>query len=195
METNDIFAKEPGDGTDKAARILAKYLEGRPFSVLSDHGSKSDEYKTIGHIVSWYFSKEDWKTPLSQIDIVVLDQSSPRRALALIEIEETNDRPKNLLGDILSILVGNDIRFRGESFDVGIWTTLIVIAKGPDRHDHRNTYLSSSANNIRSFLNTDDNKIGEIVIKTFDDEDLTLETVLRDEVDRALERAKTFSNA
>jgi hypothetical protein len=196
MEIEDILEKKPGDGTARAARMLIKHLEGKHLSVLSDHSPKSNEGESIGHIVSWYFSfsEEGWKAPLSQIDMVVLDQSSPRRVLALIEIEETNSRPKNLLGDIFSILIGNEIRYKTETLSVGNWTTLIVIAKGADRHGRRNTYLSQRANYIKSFLGTDDGKVGEIVIKTFDDnhEDLNLETVLKNEIDIALERAKAF---
>ena len=197
MGIEDVIEKKQGDGTARAASMLTEHLKNTPFSVLSDHGSKSDEDESIGHIVSWYFSEEGWKTPLSQIDIVVLDHSSPKRALALIEIEETNSRPKNLLGDIFSILMGNNIRYQGETFEVADWTTLIVLAKGSGRHDQRNTYLSQKADYIKSFLGTEDYKIGKIVIRRFDDDlndyDLKLETVLKNEVEKALGNNKNVA--
>jgi hypothetical protein len=192
MEIEDVIEKKPGDGTARAARMLIDHLEGEPFRVLSDHGSKSVEDENIGHIVSWYYSKEGWKTPLSQIDIIVVDQSNPKKAIALIEIEETNTRPKNLLGDVLAILTGNRIRYNGEDFEFGEWTRLIVLAKGSGRHGKRNDYLAGKANNIKSILGSDDHNIGEIVIRAFDDADttLSLETVLKGEVDIALDKAK-----
>lgn len=193
MEAEDIIEKKHGDGTARAARFLAKHLAEKPYSIASDHGAESDE--SIGHIVSRYFSQEGWKTPLSQIDIVVLDQSNPRRALALIEIEETNSRPKNLLGDVFSILLGNEIRYKGETFPVGNWTTLIVIAKGPERHDkERNAYLSQAAKQASAALGNDNSQLGEILIRSFDDNqmDLILETVLKEEVEKALERVRTL---
>ena len=195
MEDQDILKKRPGDGTARAASALIEHLGGKPYRVIYDHPPQSSEKSDTGHIVSWYFSEEGWKAPLSQIDIAVVEESEPGRVLALIEIEETNERPKNLLGDVFAILMGNGILCNGKEIKVGHSTRIIVLAKRSIVESRRINYLSQKVDDIKSKVGIDVQEMGKVVIRAFDtdlppDAEMSLEAILKHEVDQAIESKK-----
>ena len=129
---------------------------------------------------------------ISQTDIAVVEENfrqegSLRKAIALIEIEETTDNPKKLIGDIFAALMGKSIFLPGgEEVAVGEWTTLIIIAKEVG-HKHRNDYIQNMANGAKSAFGSANLKIGDIVIDYFSP-DKSLEKVLTNNINEAIKR-------
>jgi hypothetical protein len=155
--------KSHGQITVKAAETLLGYYEKR-YDVFYDHDSTK---VIVGKIVSWLGDKYNRESELSQLDIAIIEKGSDK-ALALIEIEETNDTPKTFMGDVLGVLLGDHISFRGErNFSVGEYTTLIVLGKSKVMHKKRNGYLREQGLKIKSSLSTANSAIGNIVIDTF----------------------------
>ncbi len=158
--------KSHGQITVKAAETLLGYYEKR-YDVFYDHDSTKE---IVGKIVSWFGDKHNRESELSQLDIAIIEKGSDK-AFALIEIEETNDTPKTFMGDVLGVLLGDHISFRGErKFSVGEYTTLIILGKSKVMHKKRNEYLREQGMNIKSSLSTANSAIGNIVIDTFADE-------------------------
>ncbi len=78
------------------------------YDIFYDHGTSSEN---VGKIVSTLKKEYGRDDELSQLDIAVVEQDSDK-AVLLVEIEETSDRPKTFLGDIFGVLFGNHIYFR-----------------------------------------------------------------------------------
>jgi hypothetical protein len=159
--------KSQGQITIKAAETLSGYYATRGYDVLYDHGSTKDH---IGKIASRFGDTQGRDMELSQPDIAIVEKGS-NQVFALLEIEEANDDPKTLIGDLFGILLGDHISFRGErELTVGGHTSLIVLGKSMAPHRKRNEYLRDQAMNIKSGLSTGNSVIGNIVIETFADE-------------------------
>jgi hypothetical protein len=158
--------KHAGDLTARVAATLFQEVESKGYYVFSDH---SPSKKNVGRITSWYSNLYGLETRLSLIDFAIVDaKQEPNLALALVEIEETNDRPKNFLADAMSILLGDHINF-GEDhpLKVGEWTTLIIMGRGPTSHQERNCYLRQKVINLQHHLGTGNASIGQIFIENY----------------------------
>jgi hypothetical protein len=177
--------KSHGQLTAEIADRLFQDLKERGYDVLYDHGDSSNE--NVGKIVSWYGDEEKCKreTELSQLDIAIVKQSN--KVIALIEIEETNDRPKTLMGDAFCTLMGDHISFRGKPLQVDSGTTLIVMSKSSVFSPERIAFLNRKVEIMRSALDTANASIGEVVIGTFCDRS-ELERKLKEQIDCALQR-------
>jgi len=176
-----------GTLTAQMARILSRADECRGFDVLFDHGQKgTDPPDKLGKIVSWFGSEYKLSARLALLDIAVVLHGS-RKVFALIEIEETTDKPKVLLGDVLATLLGDRITFqRKRNLEIGPWTTLIVFACSSEgTHQTRIDLLEKQVNQLRSRLSTPNASIGRIVIDTFRDR-LELQDRLKRQVAKAL---------
>ena len=136
------------------------------YDVFYDHGTPS---KNVGNIVSTLEEKYGREDELSQLDIAIIEKSSDlrERAVVLVEIEETNDRPKTLLGDIFGFLFGEHVFFKGEELEIGDYTTLIVVGIGRDKHSNRNQHIQHYANKIKAGLGTNNSRIGKVIIQTY----------------------------
>ncbi len=173
--------KAHGELTAKIARQISKDWNERGYDVLYDHGS-SDE--NVGKIVSWFGSTYNREAELGQLDIAIVEKSSDK-ATALIEIEETNDRPKTFLGDLFGVLLGDHICFGGKrSLSVDADTTLIVLGKSKVSHEKRNRYLREKVIKVKSSLSKGNSVIRKVVIETFSDEE-KLSALLPSMLDRA----------
>jgi len=94
---------------------------------------------------------------------------STGRALALIEIEETNDNPKKVIGDVFGVLLGDKVTFKGTDFHVGPWTTLIVLGKGPVGRRERNGLITGAAQTAQAGMQSRNHAVGEIVVESIAD--------------------------
>jgi hypothetical protein len=160
--------KPHGQLTAETALHLSQYLVNRGYDVLFDHSDSSNE--NVGRIVSWFGDHYVREAELSQIDIAIVEKSSDK-AFVLIEIEETNDKPKALLGDALCVLMGEHICFGGKyEISVDERTTLIILGKSEIAHEKRNRHLREKVMEIKSGLSTVNSVIGNVVIETFSDE-------------------------
>lgn len=156
-----------GQMTIKAAETLLGYYGKKGYDVLYDHSSTKEN---VGRIVSWFGDKYGRDAELSQLDIAIVEKGSDK-VIALLEIEEADDAPQTLMGDLLAVFLGDHIIFRGErNLLVGDYTTLIVLGKSKAMHKKRNDYLREEGMKIKSTLSTGNSGIGNIVIETFADE-------------------------
>ncbi len=169
--------------TAKMAHALARQYEPQGFVVLHDHRQPgADPTGKLGKPKSWFGADFAAAAILADLDIVIADQHTGC-ALALIEIEETTDKPKVLLGDVLATLLGDHITFHGQQLQVGSWTSLIVLAHCTNpAHRDRIKYLETQVNHLKSALRTPNAKIGKVVIRGYQDkQDLeeTLKTLIQ----------------
>jgi hypothetical protein len=172
METNlarSTNVKSHGRLTVETAKHLQDLLKDRGYAVLYDHGDSSD--KNVGTIVSWYGDgkKPERETELSQLDLAIVELSS-NKVIALIEIEETNDRPKTLLGDVFCTLMGDQINFREKSLSVGNWTNLMIVGFSKEPQGKRNQYIRAKVERVKPAIGSKNSSIGRVIIKTFTDE-------------------------
>ena len=158
-----------GQLTSKIGQSLQ--LEG--YDVFYDHGISSNN---IGRIVSYFGDKNERGTQLSFLDIAVVKKNT-KELLALIEIEETMDKPKTIIADIFAFMMGDHVVFKGKELKVGTGTTLIVIGYNKVRNKKHHEHIREKANNIKPALGTNNSKVGNIWIDTYSDEE-KLSTVL-----------------
>ena len=133
--------------------------------MFSDH-NKASEY--VGKIVSTLEKDYSRKDELSQLDIAIVEQNSDKIVI-LVEIEETSDKPKTILGDIFGVLLGEYICFKGKDLRIGDFTTLIVVGVSKTDHKQRNQNILDLANKAKASLGTQNARIGKIVIETYQD--------------------------
>jgi hypothetical protein len=144
----------------------------------------------VGKITCWFGDGDalSQETRLSELDIAVLKRASGRpHAVALIEIEESDDRPKNLLGDLFGTLLADHVAFRGEELAVDARTALILMARGPETHQPRMDRLVAKVKACRGLMLGENSKIGHIGGELFSEEG-ELEAKLRQHVEAASRR-------
>lgn len=145
---------------------IGSQLTLKNFDVYYDHGTASENVGKIVSTLKPAYGKDD---ELSQVDIAIVEQDTEKVA-ALVEIEETSDRPKVLLGDIFGVLLGNHIFFKRRELQVGDNTTLIVIGVSKTQHLERNKHIQDYVNKIKHSLGTQNSNVGKVVIKIFQDD-------------------------
>ncbi len=168
--------------TVKVAREISPYWEECGFQVLYDHDPASDR---VGKLVSSFGDLPyDRSTQLSHVDIAIVEKTH-EKVFALIEIEETTDKPKTILGDVLGVLMGEHISFGKERpLLIDEHTILLVFVKSKVSHDERNKYLLKKVMRIKPNLLTANSVIKRIDIKNFS-EDAELSALLPSVLDRA----------
>lgn len=160
-EPNPLKKKSHGQLTAE----IGKSLEFEGYDVLYDHGVSS---KTVGRIVSYFSDKNERGTQLSYLDIAIVKKNT-NQAVALIELEETANRPKTIIGDIFAFLMGEKVVFQGNELEVGNWTTLIVLGFSKLQHLKHNQYILEKVEKVRAALGTKNCEIRKIVIETYSD--------------------------
>jgi hypothetical protein len=174
--------------TSETAQAITIEMNKRGFDVYYDHGDPSNPF--VGTIPVSTEEELTSKNQISQLDIVVVERDiNKNKAIALIEIEETTDTPKTLIGDIFTTLMGDSVHLPGRrnKAKVGNWTTLIIIGKDAG-HEDRNDRICNLANKAKSALGTGNSKIGNIVIEAFSENKL-LKDVLMEKIDKAIQRS------
>jgi hypothetical protein len=165
------------------ARVLSQWLAGDEYDVYCGHrGEEIFSVESLGHIVSWFGSKYGYSSRLALLDIAV---AKGTRALALIEIEESSDEPKTLIGDLFATLLGDHITYRGQELEVGPFTTLIVLGHNKEGRSDSAALLEQHGNSLLSTLRSGNASIGRVVVDTFRDES-ELEDKLKEQVERVL---------
>lgn len=158
--------------TAKTAHHLRQNVIPDGYTVLFDHGDLSkDSLDHVGEISSWYGENFAASSRLALLDIGIVEAET-NRAVALIEIEETNSTPKVILGDAFGTLLGDHITFQGKrSLVVGEFTTLIILLKQP-KGDQREKidYLQEQIRQLSKHINTGNASIGRVNIDTYSDE-------------------------
>ena len=165
-----------GDLTARIARSLQEEFNRKKFdiNVLHDHRqNESDLTDKAGKLRSWFGPKPkpEFETLLSDLDIAIVSRSD-NKVYALIEIEETTDKPKVILGDVFAALLGSGIAFQGNyDFKVGEYTTLIVmVADKNESHSKRLIFLNEQIAILKEKLITPNAKIKRIIVVSYKDE-------------------------
>jgi hypothetical protein len=175
-ELNPLKKKSHGQLTAE----IGKSLEFEGFDVLYDHGVSS---KTVGKIVSYFGDKNERGTQLSYLDIAIVKKNT-NQAVALIEIEETANRPKTIIGDIFAFLMGERVVFQGKELAVGNATTLIILGYSKSQHPKHNQYILEKVEKVKSVVGTKNCEVRKIVIETYSDKD-NLPNLLKPLLDKA----------
>lgn len=160
-----------GSLTTQVARSLRHEFDQQGFDLLNDHGKKGiDPTDKLGKLRSWFGPDLRFESVLADLDIAIVSRSD-KKIYALIEIEETSEKPKVILGDVLATLIGNGIAFKGKhDYRVREWTTLIVMVYVIHQsQSDRLAYLSEQINIIKRNLTSLNASIGRIIIDTFSD--------------------------
>ena len=157
-----------GEITVGIARNITDDWNKRGYDVFYDHGASS---KNTGKIVS--VSRKDYKRgdELSQLDIAIVERASGNKVVALIEIEETSDRPKTILGDVFGVLFGKHLFFKRTELKVGEFTTLFVVGIKKTKLEGRNLYIQGQINKVKASLDTQNSRIGNVMVMVFENED------------------------
>jgi hypothetical protein len=148
---------------------IGKSLKFDGYDVFYDHGDPLNT--NVGKIVSWFGSESDigQGMGLSQLDIAVYEINS-KNVVALIEIEETEDKPKTLLGDVFATLLGKKFTFPGKrKLQIGYWTTLIVMGKssGGAADAARFSFLQTKVNDIYNSQPVKNWSVGKVIVEPF----------------------------
>jgi len=164
--------------TVPAAKMLSENLDLNKFDIYYDHGGKESSDK-VGKIVSWFGT--EYKAPfrplqLGHLDIAITLKNSGQ-TIALIEIEDTTDRVKIILGDVLGILMGSGIVFgTSQQLDIGAWTRLIVLVNACSREHQRRykdriEFLQKKLIQVKNSLSTPNSSVERVIIDTFVEQD------------------------
>ena len=158
--------------TARLGHQLAQTLDTHGMEVLYDHGwPEHSDTDQIGRITAWFRPDYHLGSLLAFVDLAVVARESGK-ALALVEIEETTDKPKVLLGDVVATLLGDGIKFQGkQDLLIGPWTTLLVFAcDATGAHQARIAFLNRHINQLQHQLTTPNATIGKICLEAYRDE-------------------------
>jgi len=172
-----------GTLTSQVAHLLHEEFNPKGFDVLHDHRqTEVDSPDMLGKLRSWFGPDRKNGTGLADLDIAIVSHDE-KEIYALVEVEETTDTPKVILGDVLAILLGSGIVFLGEgNLKVGNWTTLIVMVSDKNQtHCARLAFLADQINILKKNLTTPNASIGLIIIDSFTNQE-DLEKKLRDHI-------------
>ncbi len=176
-ELNPLNKKSHGQLTAE----IGNSLKFENCDVFYDHGVSG---KSVGKIVSYFSDKMERGSQLSYLDIAIVRKNT-NEAIALIEIEETANRPKTIIADIFAFLMGEKVAFQGRELEVGNKTILIVLGFSKVPHLKHNQYILEKVEKARSALDTKNSKIRKVLIETYSDKD-NLHTLLQSLLDQAI---------
>ena len=170
METKNHLNPSNKKSHGQLTADIGKSLDFAGYDVLYDHGISSKPVKTVGKIVSYFGDQNERGSQLSYLDIAIVEKNT-NRAIALIEIEETANRPKTIIGDIFAFLMGERVVIQGRELEVGNSTTLIILGYSKSQHLKHSQYIIEKVERAKSVLGTKNCEIGKIVIETYSETD------------------------
>jgi hypothetical protein len=140
------------------------------YAVIYDHGKGGED--EVGVNSAWVGEEMKRDNRLAEIDIVVYTMQG-HKARLLIEIEESGDNPKKIIGAAMATLFGEKISSSGqEDLQIGQWTTLLVLAKGEgDAHLERTRLIEERINDLLRGEGINKLKIGTVKLVLFQHED------------------------
>ena len=180
-----------GQRTRQIAERLEEKLRADPerysgVQLFYDHGDSS---KTeVCQPTSYMGRRYGVDATLSGLDIVLVYRG---RVFLLVEVEESQVRPKTILGDVFGVVLSEHVRIRGRSYPIGDATmivAMIVSGKGQqaDKYIRLERNLRKYLNMLRSAM--PQTRVDKIRIVTSDSEDLVrrIERLVRLEIGRGV---------
>lgn len=157
-----------GELTARLGASLHNELSPKKYTVHYDHGPSGTP--GIGAISAYYGDELHRETKLADLDIAILDPD--KQVILLIEIEESDDRPKTILGDTLAVLMADHIAFnRKELKKIGEWTTLLIISKDSgEKHERRRQAIEERLETIHSAAQPGKIRVGAVKVRLFEKE-------------------------
>ncbi|MBN1440206.1 MAG: hypothetical protein JW929_12430 [Anaerolineales bacterium] len=160
--------RKDGELTARLGESLHRELFPKDYRVYYDHGPSDAE--CVGAIAAYWGDEKHRDTKLADLDIAIVDPKG--RVILLIEIEESDDRPKTILGDAMAVLTADHIDFEGERLDgIGEWTALLIISKGSgEGHERRRRVIEERLEMIRAGVQPGRIRPGAVKVRLFEDE-------------------------
>lgn len=166
------MSKKHGEITAALGKELSANSElaklGYAVIYAHDKGGADD----VGVTSAWIGGEKKRDNRLAEIDIVVYEMQG-HKARLLIEIEESGDNPKKIIGAAMATLFGEKISSSGrEDLQIGQWTTLLVLAKGEgDAHLERTRLIEERITALLRVEGINKMKIGTVKLVLFQHED------------------------
>jgi hypothetical protein len=171
-EKRDSMSKKHGELIAALGMELSgsHELVKNDYMLIYDHGKGSAD--DVGVTSAWIGGEKQRDNRLAEIDIVVYEAQS-NKARLLIEIEESGDNPKKILGDAMAVLFGEKISMSGgDEFRTGGFTTLLILARGEgDAHIERTRLIEERINTLFRTEGMITMKIGAVQLVLFRHED------------------------
>jgi hypothetical protein len=140
------------------------------YSVIYDHGKGGDE--NVAVMSAWLGNKAEMDNRLSEIDITIIERKS-NKVILLIEIEESGDNPKKIIGDAMATLLADGISSAFQpNLQIGPWTTLVILGKGEgEKHEKRIRSIEDRIGELASGEGFNKMRIGTIKLSLFQTQD------------------------
>src|SRR5688500_12521450 len=155
---NSSNKKSRGQWTAKVAEILRS--EFPDFDVFYDHGDSSRR------IVCYVGDNNERGTQLSYLDIAVVKKNT-NQAIALIEIEETANRPKTIIADIFAFLLGETVIYNRTKLQISNKTTFIVLGFSNKRVSVHTQHIRERVSQAKSAIDTKNAEVWEVVVEVY----------------------------
>jgi hypothetical protein len=114
------------------------------YEVFYDHGDLN------GRIIA-YYDEYSRATQLSFVDIAVIDKKQ-REAIILCEVEERIPAPKKILGDIITLILAEKIRYK--NLDYVIYSPYLVFGFKVKEKGKKVSQVFNLINRLEDALNT-----------------------------------------
>lgn len=164
-----------GQRTRQIAERLRENLRSDPVrysdvQLFYDHGDSSNA--EVCQPTSYMGRRYGADGTLSGLDIVLVHKG---RVFLLVEVEESQVRPKTILGDVFGVVLAERVSIRGRSYPIGDATMIVAITVSGggrraekytrlERHLHK--YLDALRSTMRQI------RVAKIRIVTSDSDDL-----------------------
>jgi hypothetical protein len=169
--------KRHGEITGAVGSQLTSDLWAQGYGVMYDHGTGGGE--NVGVTSAWIGDEKKKDNRLAEIDVVIYARKE-RNAVLLVEIEESGDNPKKIIGAALATLLADNIASSGkENFPIGDWTTLLIAARGEgEAHIARTKEIESRISQLAGAPGVNKMGIGKTRLALFQNQDDLLTTIM-----------------
>lgn len=135
------------------------------YAVIYDHGKGGAD--DVGVTSAWIGEEKKRDNRLAEIDIVVFKRQG-NKAKLLIEIEESGDNPKKIIGAAMAALFGEKISSSGGVEFQTMNSILLVLAKGEgDEHVRRTQLIEDRINQMAGVEGVNKMRIGTVKLVLF----------------------------
>ena len=147
------------------------------YTVIYDHGRGGD--KNVSVTSAWLGDRAEMDNRLSEIDVAIIERKT-NKAILLMEIEESGDNPKKIIGAAMATLLADGISSTIQpNLLIGDWTTLAILAKGEgENHEKRIQSIEARINKLACGEGFNMLKIGTIKLALFQTQDDMKNTIM-----------------